>query len=78
MLETLHHQEWVRAIEGWRKELHAPTGPLSLHQHCQRTVRALGGMGSIGEIALMYKDHDFTTLIDSLYAICKRILSSEE
>jgi len=42
-----------------------------------RTARALGGIGSISEIALVSQDVAFTRLLDALYATCRQIRNSQ-
>jgi hypothetical protein len=73
ILEARHHDAWISALRTWREELAVDIDQATLRAHAERTARALGGMESIGEIALASRDTRFLKLVDSLYAKCKQI-----
>jgi hypothetical protein len=71
---ALHHQKQrVSVFQRWRSELVRAIPEADLKQHAVRTARAMGGLGSISEIALFSQDDSFTHLLDALYATCKQI-----
>ena len=71
---TLHNQkQWVNVLQEWRGELTSTMTDLDLRQHAVRTARALGGIGSISEIALLGRDEPFKKLLDALYESCSQI-----
>jgi hypothetical protein len=73
MLALYREKQWVSILEGWRDELTSAAPDVDLRQHADRTARALGGMESIGEVALARHDEAFTKLLDALYATCTQI-----
>lgn len=60
-------------VARWRRELTSATPNVDLKQHAVRTARALGGLDSIAEVALLSEDQSFTKLLEALYATCRRI-----
>jgi len=74
MLSARHQEKWAAALNTWRAELKNRLSPAELRSHAQRTARALGGMESIGEIALGDNDQEFLRLVEDLFAICKEII----
>jgi hypothetical protein len=64
-------------LQRWRGELTRATPDFDLRQHAVRTARALGGIGSISQIALVRQDQAFTKLLDALYATCRQIRNSQ-
>jgi hypothetical protein len=73
ILAVHREKHWVSVLERWRSELTSATLNVDLRQHAVRTARAMGGIGSISEIALISHDEGFTKLLDALYAICRQI-----
>jgi hypothetical protein len=63
----------VIGLQKWRDELTNAVPTVDLRKHAERTARALGGMESIGEIALASQDEAFIRLLDKLYATCRQI-----
>jgi hypothetical protein len=59
MLVVRHQEKWVAPLNIWRSELKNGPSPSELRSHAERTARALGGMESIGEIALGDNDQEF-------------------
>jgi hypothetical protein len=51
--EARHLTEDALLFRAWRKELKKDTGIDVVKKHAARTARSLGGMESIGEIALL-------------------------
>jgi hypothetical protein len=72
-LALYHQNEWVAGLQKWRDELTSAMPTVDLRKHAERKARALGGMESIGEIALSCQDSAFGELLDKLYATCRRI-----
>ena len=77
MLALHNEKQWVEALQKWRGELTSATPDFDLRQHAVRTARALGGIGSISEIALISQDEAFTKLLAALYATCREIRYSQ-
>ena len=73
MLALHNEEQWVNLLQGWRGELASNRTDFDLRKHAVRTARALGGIGSISQIALLSEDEPFTKLLDALYAACKQI-----
>jgi hypothetical protein len=73
MLDLHREKQWVSVLQEWRDELTNPTPKPDLKRHAERTARALGGMESIGEVALASQDDAFMKLLDTLYATCLKI-----
>ena len=55
-MEARHQERWVFALQAWREELIGNVSNAGLNEHAKRTAGALGGMESIGEIALADRD----------------------
>jgi hypothetical protein len=73
-LLALHHEEqWVSLLERWRSEWTNAPQHVQLRPQVVRTARALGGIGSISEIALVKKDQALTKVLDDLYECCRQI-----
>jgi len=77
MLVRHNEKKWVGILQRWHCELTSATEDFDLRQHAVRTARALGGIGSISEIALVSQDVAFTRLLDALYATCRQIRNSQ-
>ena len=77
MLALHNEKQWVWVLQRWRGELTSATPDFDLRQHAVRTARALGGIGSISEIALVSQDEPFTKLLVALYATCRQIRYSQ-
>jgi hypothetical protein len=73
MLALHREQQWVSVLERWRGEVTGTTPNVDLRQHAVRTARAMGGWGSLSEIALVSQNEAFTKLLDALYATCRQI-----
>jgi hypothetical protein len=73
LLAFRHEKQWVSMLQSWRRELTSVTADADLRRHAVRTARALGGIGSISEIALAGGDESFTKLLEALYATCRQI-----
>ena len=73
MLARYRQKEWVIGLQKWRDELTNAVPTVDLQKHAERTARALGGMESIGEIALASQDEAFIRLLDKLCATCRQI-----
>jgi hypothetical protein len=73
MLAIHREKRWVSILQSWRDELTSTPTAVDLRQHAERTARALGGMESIGEVALASQDESFKKLLDALYATCTQI-----
>jgi len=69
-------KQWVSVLQAWRAELTDSTPEADLKRHAERTARALGGMESIGEVALSSQDDEFKKVLDALYATCLKIRNS--
>jgi hypothetical protein len=67
---------WANILHAWRNELHNVSDLTALKKHAARTSRSLGGMESLGEVALTTDDPELLTLIEDVYASCKLILTS--
>jgi len=76
MLSARHREKWAATLNTWRAELRNDSSRAELQSHAARTARALGGMESIGEIALGDGDKEFLKLVEALYATCKQIVGS--
>ena len=76
MLRLHNEKQWVGVLQRWRCELTSETN-FDLRQHAVRTARALGGIGSMSEIALLSQDAAFIKLLDTLYATCREIRYSQ-
>jgi hypothetical protein len=74
MLEKRHAPDWADVIQNWTIQLSSPISDEDLAKHAKRTIRALGGMGSIGEIALADSEKVFTESVESLYRAAKDVL----
>jgi hypothetical protein len=61
------------ALKQWKLQLSSDLSDSDLLQHARRPMRALGGMESIGEIALADNDRTFLDSVESLYAVAKLI-----
>jgi len=73
----MHHEPgWASILQVWRNELKHVSDLSVLKRHAARTSRSLGGMESLGEVALMINDAELLRLIEDLYASCKLILTS--
>jgi hypothetical protein len=59
MLTRHRAKQWATVLQEWRAELTDSTRKADLQRHLERTARALGGMESIGEVALSRHDNDF-------------------
>ena len=85
-------RRWPPRLDEWIQELDS-LGPEGLKSHLHRTLKSLGGMGSIGDIVICPEaGHDIPTerplikavndrlvaLTDELYAEAKRRLSQLE
>ena len=71
--QKLHDRAWVNVLQQWLDELATIDSAAQWKRHAERTARALGGMESIGEIALASQDASLLNLVDRLYAACKQI-----
>jgi hypothetical protein len=67
MLQSRHHQRLAEVIETWLSELSVRRTNENLSRHAKRAIRALGGMESVGEIALASGDKTFLAAVESLY-----------
>jgi hypothetical protein len=76
-MQARHHDHWVLALQAWREELVGITNA-GLNEHAKRTARALGGMESIGEIALADRDERLLKLVEELFARCKKIVEPDK
>jgi hypothetical protein len=76
LLEARHLTENALLFRAWRKELKEDTRIDAVKKHATRTARSLGGMESIGEIALARHDRELLSFVESLYATCEDIISS--
>ena len=77
MLALHNEKQWVGVLQRWRGELTSASPDFDLRRHAVRTARALGGIGSISEIALVSQDEAFTRLLVALYATCRQIRYSQ-
>jgi len=75
--QKIHDHGWVRVLQQWLDELKTINSTADWKRHAERTARALGGMESIGEIALASQDEALLNLVDRLYAACKGIRETE-
>lgn len=71
--QKLHDGAWATVLQRWQNELKSIDAEADWKRHAERTARALGGMESIGEIALASQDASLLNLVDRLYAVCKQI-----
>jgi len=44
--------KWSARLEGWLRELDGSGSPNSLRSHVERSQRATGGMGSLGDLTI--------------------------
>jgi len=68
-----NEKQWVNVLRRWHGELTSANSYVDLKQHAVRTARALGGIGSVSEIALIRQDEPFTEVLHGLYATCSQI-----
>jgi hypothetical protein len=73
MLAVHGGKQWIGVLQKWRDELTNTMPTVDLQRHAERTARALGGMESIGEVALASQNDAFKKLLDALYATCLKI-----
>ncbi len=73
MVQSRHHDKLARVIKAWLSELSVPMTDEDLSRHAQKAIRALGGMESIGEIAVGSGDKAFIDAVESLYNSAKRL-----
>jgi uncharacterized membrane protein YccC len=73
MLARYGEKEWATVFQRWRGELANATLNVDLRKHAVRTARAMGGLGSISQIAVVSQDETFTKLLEALYATCRQI-----
>jgi len=76
LLEARHLTENAVLFRAWRKDLKEATTIDAVKMHAARTATSLGGMESIGEIALARHDQELLSFGESLYATCEDIISS--
>lgn len=73
----MHHEPgWANILKVWRNELKHVSDQGVLKKHAARTSRSLGGMESLGEVALTINDPELLRLIEDLFASCELILTS--
>ena len=77
-MEARHQERWVFALQAWREELIGNVSNAGLNEHAKRTAGALGGMESIGEIALADRDERLIELVEELFAKCKKIVEPDK
>jgi hypothetical protein len=70
-----HLQGPAKAMHAWRQELEEAECNSLICKHAQRTIRSLGGMESIGEIASTSDDHELLALVEALSQTCIKISS---
>ena len=75
-LQRHHEVGWANILQTWRNELSHVSDLATLKKHATRTSRSLGGMESLGEVAMVINDPELLRLIEDLYASCKLILTS--
>jgi hypothetical protein len=68
-----HLERPAAAMRAWRGELGAAKCGHMICEHVQRTLRSLGGMESIGEIATTRGDRELIALVEGLSSICTKI-----
>jgi hypothetical protein len=71
--QRLHDRAWANVLQQWLDELATIDSVADWKRHADRTARALGGMESMGEIALASQDAFLLNLLDRLYALCRQI-----
>ena len=64
-------KEIATAFRTWRAELETESPYLNIREHASRTARSLGGMESIGEIAIARSDQELLAVVEALDGICK-------
>ena len=64
---------WVPALEDWEGQLSAGMDDEDLCRHARRTMRSLGGMESIGEMASGLRDRALIELVEHLHNAAKRV-----
>lgn len=65
----------AKAMHAWRQELEGAECNSMICKHAQRTIRSLGGMESIGEIASTSDDHELLALVEAISQTCIKISS---
>ena len=71
--QDIHDQAWVRVLQQWLDKLKTIDSGTDWKRHAERTARALGGMESLGEVALLSDNASLRSLVDRLYVACKQI-----
>lgn len=75
--QVIHDNAWGMVLQQWLDELKTIDSLADWKRHAERTARALGGIESIGEIALASQDSSLPGLVDRLYAACKHIQQTQ-
>jgi hypothetical protein len=76
LLRFHHEHQQAKAIQAVRDELERVPDTVALKTLAARTARGLGGMGSIGEMALGLNYKVLLSLVSDLYVTCNQIVSS--
>ena len=65
----------AKAMRAWRQELEGVECNCLICKHAQRTIRSLGGMESVGEIASTSDDHELLAIVEALSRTSTKISS---
>jgi hypothetical protein len=82
LLDSVNEKQWSALLHQWITELDLATDNATLQAHVTRTRKALGGMGSLGDICISHRNGLAQTypedLLPDLHRRFMSLLSSVE